>query len=436
VGGAATLTGCLSVRPLPGLALHAGRYGIMEAGSLAGGFFDVALPGFLSIDSHVDYDYGAGRVYLNFTQLKFSAIGGLDKNSLTVAAVLDNIIDRMGVSATDNEMLLVGNLNAVTGRRTMDHALAQLTPLADRWWFPTAVAIAGDIEKRLSERVPFPLVEGDGRFAVFAGVSMLNSDLPMAGLAESIAIRTSRFLGGVDFYMNPNLTLGAFYSNETTKADTDNYGGKGKTKGDSFGVHADWRSGSWRVYGTAHVGTDDYVSNRSIMLTGMGDYTDSRASGDRIGVAVNVSRAFSGVAGGVLSPYAGLQYLAWNADAYAEKNATLPILVDAQSADSLLASAGLRFEYSYLVKKYDMRARAFASAGWQWELGDTDRTISTTLDRTRYTVSVEGGESGFALRAGVELEVRRFILSFSAGRENGVHDYDNVSYYAGVARKF
>jgi autotransporter-associated beta strand protein len=436
VGGAATLTGCLSIRPVPGLTLYAGRYLVMDAGSLTGSFFNVVMPGFLSIVGSVNYDYPNGDVYIDFAQRRFSEIAGLAGNSLSAAAVVDNIVERWENSATDKEKLLVGTLNAVTGLATMDHALAQLTPLADRYWFPTAVAMAGDIGKRLSERVPFPLAEGGGRFAVFAGVSMLNSDMPTEGMAESISIRTSRFLGGVDFYAKPNLTLSAFYSNEITKADTDNYGGKGKIKGDSFGAHADWRAGSWRFQGTAHVGTDDYESNRSIMLTGMGDYTDSRASGDRLGAALHVSRAFSGVAGGTLLPYAGLQWLSWTADAYAEGNASLPMRVEEQSADSLIASMGLRFEYSYTIKKYNMQARTFASAGWQRELGGTDRTISATLDRTNYAVAVHGKKNGFDLRAGLALDVRRFTLSFSAGRENGVHGYDNVSYYAGVSRQF
>ncbi|MDR0901421.1 MAG: autotransporter domain-containing protein, partial [Opitutaceae bacterium] len=440
VGGQAVLAGSLAVRPLPGLALHAGRYTILEAaGGVSGQFFSTVIPGFLSIDCAVDYA-GAGRVDIVFTQREFSGIAGLDRNALAAASVVDNIVARMGSSATQTELIMVGTLNAVTGLNTMNHALAQITPLADRWWFPTAAAIGGDIEKRLEERATVPLSETGGRFAAFAGVSMLNSDLPKVGLAEGISMHTSRFLGGVDFYMNPSLTLTAFYSNETTKADTDNYGGTGKIKGDSFGAHADWRAGNWRLQGTAFFGTDDYQSSRSIMLTGLGaDYTDSRTRGDRLGAGVLASRAIKDVFGGSLLPYAGFQWLSWSADAYTEQKSSheaLPMSVDKQSADSLVAKAGLRFEYSYNIKKYNIQARTFVSAGWQWELGDSDRTISATCDRVNYAVTVDGKESGFDLRAGAEFDARGFTLSFSAGRENGVQGYDNVSYYVGLSRRF
>jgi autotransporter-associated beta strand protein len=439
VGGVASLGCSLSVRPLPGLALHAGRYTIIEAGSRTGEFFSVVMPGFLSIDCAVEY--GPRNVDVVFSQRRFTGIAGLDPNSLAVAAVVDNIVDRLDINATDNEIRLLGTLNAVTGLSTMNHALAQITPLADRWWFPTAAAIAGDIEKRLAERAPAILDEGSGRFAIFAGLSMLNSDLPMEGLAESIFIETTRFMGGVDFHVNPALTLTAFYSNETTKADTDRWGGKGRLKGDTFGAHADWRPGDWRFQATAHIGTDDYQSNRSIMLTGLGaDYTDSRATGDRLGAALTASRAFMGVLGGSLLPYAGLQWLSWQTDAYTEQKAAragaLPLSVAAQSAASVLARAGLRFEHAYTVKKYDMRVRTFASAGWQWELDDSSRTISATCDRVDYAVTVQGKESGFALRAGAEIDTRGFTISLGAGRENGVHSYDNVSYHLTLARRF
>ncbi|MDR1279470.1 MAG: autotransporter domain-containing protein [Opitutaceae bacterium] len=440
VSGTATLQGGLTVRVAPGMSLFSGTYTIIEANELSGQFYRVEMPGFVSLKGGVHYDrsQGESRVDVSFRQIKFSEIEGLSDLARSTARLLDKSVDRVeSDTAWEMEWAMVGKLNSILGLRAMEHALVSLLPAADRYWFPTAVASTSDIEKRLEERVPQPLgPEVSSRLAVFAGASFMDSDVSAEEGAEAVGVNTIRFTGGVDFRMSPSLTLSGFYSNEVSKADTDATGGKGEIKSHSFGVHADWRPGNWRVQGTVLIGADDYISNRSLRLTKLGDLADDKTSGDRSGLSLTVSRAID-FFGGTLWPYAGMQCVFWEVDAYDEHGTALPVHVDKQSARSYIGKAGLHFNHQYIIKSLGMTGRVFVNLGLQTELGDTERKMTGVFNYTPWSLEFKGKKTGFNLRAGMEFDLsRHFSVSFSGGRENGLHDYDNLSFWGGLSCRF
>jgi uncharacterized protein YhjY with autotransporter beta-barrel domain len=439
VGGTVSLQGNVSIQMQTGKPIYSGTYTIIESGSIVNQFYRTEFPGFVSLLGSITYNESApGNVDVVFEQLKFSDLNGLSEPALAAARGLDKSVERVEADlARDEERVVVGTLNSSKGMRAMDRALTQITAVADRYWFPTAIASTSDIEKRLEERVPQQLDGVGDRLAVFAGVSFMDSDVSSEGGAESVGVNTSRFTGGVDFRMNSSLVLSGFYSNEVSKADTDSSGGKGKIKSHSFGVHADYLAGAWRFQGTVLIGADDYESNRSLHLAGLGVRTDSKTSGDRAGAAVSVSRSFGDILGGTLWPYAGLQYVFWDVDAYDEKGATLPLGVDRQKAESLIAKAGVRYDWHFRLKTVGVGGRSYLNLGWQSELGDTEREMSGKFNGSPWSLTLKSKRNGFVLRAGMEIDLlENLTISVSGGRENGLHDYDNMSLWGGLAWRF
>jgi autotransporter-associated beta strand protein len=428
VGGAVALDGHLQLSPTPGSKLLSGTYRIIEAdGGITGNFFDVSKPGLLSLDC--DVQVSSQSVDVVMTQLPFSGIQGISGVSSKMAPVLDTLI---GNAEADG---IIGTLNAATGLRQLDRAIAQLTPLADRYWFTNAVVGAGDLTRRLEERVIQPLDDARHRFAIFAGCSVLDMDMPATDGAESWAGSMVRFLGGVDFHATSNLSATAFHARDETISDLDPLGSEGKIKGSTFGVGADWRAGNWELKALAFYGVDDYESTRSVALAGAGDWVRSSSSGTRLGGALNISYGFEGVAGGTLRPYAGLQYVKWDADGYTEAGADLPMRVGDQSAASLVGKAGVRFVYPFGLLK--LSARAVLNAGWQFELGDTKRTVRASLNGNDYALDLTNDGNGYVLRAAFEIDLlSRLTLHLSAGKEDGLHGVDNVSGYAGLSLRF
>ncbi|WP_161554811.1 autotransporter outer membrane beta-barrel domain-containing protein [Ereboglobus luteus] len=427
-GGTIALDGHLQLSPVPNSTLHAGTYRIIEAeGGITGSFFDVSKPGLLTLDCEVQVF--SQHVDVVMTQLPFTGVRGLSDVSGKVAPLLDSLIGNAGADG------IIGTLNAATGIGQLDRAIAQLTPLADRYWFTNAVIGTGDLTQRLDERVVQPLDDARHRFGIFAGCSALDMDIPATDGAESWEGTMIRFLGGVDFHVANNLSATVFYARDETKSDLDPLGSEGKIKSNTYGLHVNWRAGKWDLKAMAFYGTDDYESTRSVALAGAGDWVRASSSGKRLGGALNVSYVFEDVIGGALSPYAGLQYVKWDADGYAETGATLPMSVDDQSATSLVGKAGIRFVYPFKLLK--LSCRTVLNAGWQFEMGDKDRTVRASLNDNNYELDLTNDGNGYVLRAAFEIDFsKRLTLHLSAGKEDGLHDVDNVSGYAGIAFRF
>ncbi|MDR1009957.1 MAG: autotransporter domain-containing protein [Opitutaceae bacterium] len=427
-GGVVALDGHLQLSPTPGSVLLSGTYRIIEAdGGVVGEFFDVSKPGLLSLDC--DVRVSSRHVDVVMTQLPFTGIQGLSEVSKRMAPVLDALIGNAGADG------VVGTLNAATGLGQLNRAIAQLTPLADRYWFTNAVIGAGDLAQRLEERVVWPPDDARHRFAIFAGVSALDMDMSATDGAESWAGGMIRFLGGVDFYATSNLSATVFYTRDETSSDLDPLGSEGKIKGDTFGVHMDWRGGKWELKAMAFYGADDYQSTRSVALAGAGDWVRSTSSGTRLGGALNVSYGFEDVIGGALRPYAGLLYVKWAADGYAETGASLPMSVGDQREVSLVGKAGIRFIYPFDMWK--LSCRTVLNAGWQFEMGDAERTVHARLNGRDYALDLTNDGNGYVLRAAFEIDLPgRLTLYLSAGKEDGLHGVDNVSGYAGLSIRF
>ena len=431
VGGNIAIDGKLSVQPKPGQPLLPGQYRVLQSisGVRTGQFKYVLFPASLTLKLQGnDAVYGPNFVDLVLVQYPFSSIGELSPNGKKVAAQLDNFL------TAPEAQVMIGTLNAIGGVTSMDRALGQVAPLADRYWLPFAVSTASDIVSSIEDRILQPLADTEHKWSLFAGASSMSNHLNAQDDAETTLGTVNRGFVGIDRHIGSHFSAGLFYSNESTSVSADRLGGRGKVKGNTFGAYGEFHEGAWSASGVAFTGSDKYTSHRSVMLAGLGDFADGSTTGDRLGVSGDANRAFD-VGFGSVAPYVGIQFLSWKAKGLTETGTNLPLTIASQNADSLVVKGGLRWLYTFDL--YSLRFRSFANLGYQSEVGDSTHEIGTTLNGTGYSVRTNHDGIGYILRAGFEADLlRNLTLSFSAGRNSGLHDLDMVSYSGGVTYRF
>ena len=454
VNGNVSVRGSIFLQVTPGCLLDAGVYQLIISQHPIIGMDQtkVIMPSSLTIQGKLptsNRNPNILEVYL--FQNQFSPIQGLSPNGAQGAALVDKLLVPTKVPYGGDGLVdswapkpeaasLVSTLNSITGLRTMDRALGQVIPTAHRYWFANEIAVSTDLIRRMEERSSQPLEGTERDWALFAAASFLNTTMPSLDGAESIAANTSRFIGGVDYYATPDLTVSAYLSKDDTDAKVDPLGGTGTIKGNTIGLYMDYRLGKtrkWRIDATALYGRNDYKSNRSVMLAGLGDYAKGSTTGECFGGSLNISRAVDIPSAGItLRPYAGAQYIKWDAKPFNETDATFPLHVDMQNANSLVGKAGLSFNSSFKVWKKPVRF--FATGGYQYEFQKISRDITGKFAGELYKVTYsEGKRLGYIIRAGFEADVLpRVTFTASLGRENGLHNFDNVSYYGGLSYHF
>jgi uncharacterized protein YhjY with autotransporter beta-barrel domain len=422
------------VRPADDFEMTANRFIILESGALNPDSVWQApnknLINSLTLRAAIYQD--GSNIMLSLEQLSFSndsVLPGLGENQKQIAGHIDRLIATGGEEVNK----LLDGLNRVYSINMMRYAMAQLSPMGLRTWYPSLVLLSADISDNLSERRHVPFDGGGGKWEVFAAGSFLGMGFEQTGEADIANANGSRLMGGVSYNFNQRIKAGLFYSKDTVDGYSDGYGGSTKIDGDTLGVFGEYRGKNFRASAAVFTSSDDYTTNRSLGLAG-GGYSSGRSDGSRVGAHADVAYdiAFKNF---TMAPFAGIQYMDWSVDEFAERTSTLPLTVHSLDATSLLGKAGVRVSTDTKVFKRPLRP--FINLGYKREFGDSSYTMRVTQGGSSYAMKLQDPEGGMFARLGAELVLgKRFALQAGAGYDNSVHTTDNYSFHAALGRRF
>jgi len=209
--------------------------------------------------------------------------------------------------------------------------------------------------------------EGSG---VFSNIDAHGGDLSNQGFT------TSGLTLGVDGKVNDHLVLGGLFDYSYTVADLDNVGSKANVQTLGGGIYAGYHNEGWYGNGLAAWGSNDYNSNRNILIPGFSNSALAETHGNQESINIDGGYDFHLLDNKLtVGPLAGLQYVHLDVNGFNEGGAgAADLAVGGQSVDSFRSRLGVHAQYRTQVCK----EVAFATeirAAWQHEFLDDSRAI-------------------------------------------------------------
>ncbi|WP_342750580.1 autotransporter domain-containing protein [Termitidicoccus mucosus] len=422
VNGNASLAGELLVQNTPGFAPGPGSwYTILRAASITGTFDTLNATGTLSgpfagmsgnwgrASQMLLFEvlYGATDVRLSFTQLSYAsadALPGLTANQRAVGAAVDTLL------ASGSAYSLTGALNSLQTEGEVLATLNALSPQVYERYFAQALhsvdAGVRSIEGRLAStdgpKNKWSLwTELVVRSASFAGDADIRSANSHSYGAQA----------GVDRTFGERVTLGLFLS--ITDDDLDD---RLEATRHLAGVYGRAAFGNAFADIVAGGGVETLDATRIINIPGHPGMTGypamPRASMDaneyfasaRLGYALALGKTR-------FTPYAALQYMCWEADAFNERTAwDTQLRVGDMEGKSFATRLGFDLAWSFGKKTvYTPRL----SLAWRHEFEDSARDISASIGGSPFTVRAQKPETdGFIAALGFDAALTARLTAY------------------------
>ncbi len=180
---------------------------------------------------------------------------------------------------------------------------------------------------------------------------------------------------GMDYRFSDRLFLGGALGYSSGEADFDRNVGELDTQATSFSVYGSYfQSERFYMDWILNVAASDYELDRRIVFAGVDTVASGAPDGTQYGLALNFGSDY--LWGGVMiSPYARVEYIDAEVDAYTETGGSgFALAVDEQAIESLTTALALR-----VSKTYSMRWGVLvpaAHAEWEHEFKDNSRAIN------------------------------------------------------------
>lgn len=427
-------TGNLAVGRSEEFPLQPGNFRVLDyTGTRTGDFNSVALP--QSQGLAASWAWVGQGLEITFTQLAFGDNPNLTGNYHTVAVLLDN-----GAAAGVVPGTLFDTLNRQPSLVYFQQVLDQITPMTYQAWFPSAVVRTNSLVQSVEDRMFQDAGYGRAKKSVQTYVQgwRQESSRDADTHAAYSNYDTYAVVVGADYAFAENTVTGAYLAYETTEYDLDVYGGNGNSDGLTLGAYARHNTGDWQFNGMVLFGTDDYSTHRNVAMTRLGTWVDSDADGSRYGAAVSAAYTFK-LPWLEIIPVAGLQWLNWKADGFAETGFTdenMNLVVKSQSETSLQGRLGVRFSRAFQSSTGFIRPYLHMAYVREFETGERDMTAD--LFGQTLTIKVPGIEgNGMRVDAGVEWQLSkawRLDLHYTA-QYNGACD-ESMGVRGGVTFSF
>jgi len=251
--------------------------------------------------------------------------------------------------------------------------------------------------------------------------------------AAGFDLNTGGFTLGGDYRVSNNFAVGLTGGYTHTDAALSN---GGDVYGDSgqFAAYATAFTGG--LYGDAAAtgGYDSYHSRRTALL----GTADGSTDGGNVGALF--ATGYDWKSGGLsIGPAADFQYTHASIDGFTEHGSLAPLSIQAQKANSLRTSLGVKASYS--IKMGPFRAVPELRAAWQHEYGSSTYAIESNFaDGAGSGFTVHGptvGRDTLLLRAGFSIQINALfsIYAYYDG-ELATDNYESNNTSAGVRLAF
>ncbi|MDF9827606.1 uncharacterized protein YhjY with autotransporter beta-barrel domain [Ereboglobus sp. PH5-10] len=336
------------------------------------------------------------------------ASGDLGDKYLAAARKVDDIYYNTPVASQAAYEPLFESLNRQPSIIQYCQVLDQLTPSVYQSWFPAAVvrtnSLVQSVEDRMYQDAAFKRQKGswqaflDGFRQEASKGNEGDADYSNYGIVGTVV--------GTSYAISENFVVGGFFSYEFTDFDLDTAGGYTDLNSYTFGLSARYNTGKLQFNFTGFYGVDDYESERSVALTGLGTWAKSDTDGSRLGAAISAAYTVN-LPWFEVVPVAGLQVMNWKVDGFEERNAGAASLrVYDQEKMSLQGKLGVRVARSFPLKHGVLRP--YLHYSYLHEFDDDERWIASDLFGER--MSVRGpdiGSNGWRMDIGLDWNVTR-----------------------------
>lgn len=418
------------------------RYKLITVnGELTGGFNDKLIHNFGMIASESFWEAiplsggGGYEIWIQIVRGKYADVAGITENQRLVAGAIDRLGDALPHAVG------VG-LDGQYSVSAYGNVLDQLGPQSYQVWFPAAVtqasALASSVENRLA--IPDEKLRAVKKFDIYAQASRSTGYKNATDYNEYYEIDPIRIMTGIDYAVTPAFLAGLVYAYDKTDYTMDDSGSTGDSKSHTFGAYARYRAGNFQASLLGYYGTDDYNAKRGVSQIALnGTHLDGSTDGTRYGARVLVSYKMP-YTWLDIRPTAGLQYIKWKADGFAESGAAgeAALTVAKQDAESLITTTGLQLARSYEILKGKAVIRPFLNAYLQFEARYKTREITANVLGETVTVkAAKPNRTGWQIEGGVSLDYYSGLSLFASfGNESTITLDQTVALRVGAGYRF
>lgn len=377
---------------------------------------------------------GGFEIWVDVIRNPFADVAGITRNQTAIATVFD----KLGSALPDD---LIRAADAQITASAYGKVLNQLGPQSYQAWYSAALvqsaALGTSIEHRLA--VPDQEFRATKKLDFYTQVSRFESTVSASDYNEYYDFSPEQLILGADYAFSPSFLAGLVYTHDKTEFRLDDSGSTSTSKSNTFGVYGRYRNGAFQVNAIGTYGTDSYSADRSVRLSRLGTFAKADTDGTHYGVRAQASYklGFSWID---VAPTVGAHFIKWEADAFREtgnaNQATL--IVDEQSADSLLLSFGVQIARSFSIIKNTAEIRPFLNVYFQRDTTTENRPIGATVMGEHLTVySRNPDRDGWHIEGGVSVNYNNGLSLFASyGNDNNSIVDQTIALRGGLGWRF
>ena len=244
----------------------------------------------------------------------------------------------------------------------------------------------------------------------FGMFGTLSSDGNAAGGDFNI----SGLSGGVEYKLNPSLTVGVsagYAASDVTVGDRQS---SGNVDSFQFAGYGNYTSGPWYLDGVFSYGHNDITTKRQISVGSIQELAKGSYNGDVLAVSAEGGYSIHCCEHWDLQPLVGLKYTTLMQDGFRETDATAGLAVNSVDMDSFRSTLGVRLAASF-GKENGVQFMPQISARWEHEFMDLGADVNSQF---------LGGSPSMITR-GVRLEAESGVLDagFMVAFSKSVHAF-------------
>ena len=183
----------------------------------------------------------------------------------------------------------------------------------------------------------------DSRVGIFASGRIELGDKDPTDREAGFDFATQGLTLGIDYRITEQFILGGALGYASSDSDYDADRGDLETDSVSFLIYGSYYTAqNYYVDWIASRGNNDYDTRRNIVYSGIDTRTDGKTDGHQLGLSINSGMDFN-INGLTLTPYARIEYIDANIDAYRESGGEgLSLAISDQSVRSLTTAVAAR----------------------------------------------------------------------------------------------
>ncbi len=182
-------------------------------------------------------------------------------------------------------------------------------------------------------------------------------------------------LAGLDYRLNPNLVIGAFFNWGYTGGTLDSFGSRQRSSSYAPGIFAAWQQDGFYANALASYTYNTYQINRNVQSTTATGEPDA----NQYDAAVLAGYYFPITTGLKIGPAAGVGFTQMNVGGFNETGSPFDLSVSKQHADSLRTLLGAQGQYAFNLPQMRLPISLNFNAFWQHEFLDSSRDISASF---------------------------------------------------------